>query len=165
MRTQDVVEVALYASKRPRRATLKRTPRTSLKTHKKSKAKPCSVSKRKKELDSIFSKYIRARDNHTCYTCKIVLDPKKSQNGHFVPRQYLATRYDEVNCHCQCYACNILYNGQPSAYAARLERDYGKGTVEMLEGKRKILVKDFPYEYWTQIFSEKLINTTSLGKN
>lgn len=78
------------------------------------------------------------------------------QNGHFVPRQYLAVRYDEVNCHCQCYACNMLYNGQPSAYAARLERDYGKGTVEMLESKRKILVKDFPYEEWILIYREKL---------
>lgn len=123
----------------------------------KAKSKPKrKVKSLKKELDTIFSRFIRERDKHTCYTCNIKLDPKKSQNGHFVPRQYLATRYDEVNNHCQCYACNVLYNGQPSVYALRLERDYGKGTVEMLESKRKLVVKDFPYEYWIEVYQEKL---------
>lgn len=80
------------------------------------------------------------------------------QNGHFVPRQYLATRYDEVNCHAQCYACNIHYNGQPSRYASKLEREYGVGTVEMLEAKRQLITKDFPYEYYMRIYTEKLQN-------
>lgn len=84
------------------------------------------------------------------------MEPNASQNGHFVPRQYLATRYDEVNCHAQCYACNMLYNGQPSSYAARLERDYGLGTVEALEKKRTVVTKDFPYEYWIEIYKEKV---------
>lgn len=37
-----------------------------------------------------------------CYTCGKTMDFKKAQNGHFVPRQYLSVRYDEVNCHAQC---------------------------------------------------------------
>lgn len=69
------------------------------------------------------------------------------QNGHFVPRQYLSTRWDEVNCHCQCYACNMLYNGQPSRYAERLEQDYGIGTVARLEAKRKEILKLSPFQY------------------
>lgn len=101
------------------------------------KRKKPSLAKLKKRADAIFSKYIRIRDNFTCYTCGRVMDLNSSQNGHFVPRQYLSVRYDEVNCHCQCYACNMLYNGQPSAYAARLEKDYGLGTVLNLEAKRK----------------------------
>lgn len=54
----------------------------------------------------------------------------------------------------------MLYNGQPGAYATRLERDYGKGTVELLESKRKLVVKMKPedYEYWITIFAEKLEN-------
>lgn len=155
----SIVEVPVHTSGRrriARRSVLKRKPRKSIKKPPKKRTKARSISKLKKELDAIFSKFIRERDKGQCYTCPKRDEVKKMQNGHFVPRQYLAVRYDEVNCHCQCYACNMLYNGQPSAYAARLERDYGKGTVEMLESKRKILVKDFPYEEWILIYREKL---------
>ena len=115
----------------------------------------------RKEADRIFSIYIRLRDRNemgltTCYTCPKTMDFKKAQNGHFVPRQYLSIRYDEVNCHAQCYACNMLYNGQPSAYAKRLETEYGKGTIDMLEEKRKEICPNFNYEEIIQIYTEKL---------
>lgn len=101
------------------------------------KKKPVSISKLKKKADAVFSQFIRIRDKGKCYTCGLQKHWKEMQNGHFVPRQYLSLRYDETNCHCQCYACNMLYNGQPSAYAKRLEEDYGVGTVARLESKRK----------------------------
>lgn len=104
---------------------------------KKVKVKKVSLSKLMKKADAIFSQFIRLRDNGKCYTCGLQKSYKEMQNGHFVPRQYKSLRYDEVNCHCQCYACNMLYNGQPSAYAKRLEEDYGVGTVARLESKRK----------------------------
>lgn len=119
------------------------------------KAKVKTAAQLKKELDKVFSEYIRRRDDGQCYTCPKKDEWKRMQNGHFVPRQYLAVRYDEMNCHCQCYACNVLYNGQPSAYAARLERDYGPGTVALLEGKRKLITKNFPYAYWIEVYKEK----------
>jgi len=56
----------------------------------------------------------------------------------------------------------MLYNGQPSAYAARLEREYGKGTVEMLERRRKEIVKVFPYEYWIGVYKEKTEAVTGI---
>ncbi len=131
---------------------------TGLKRKPLSKKPKGQISKLKKKLDAVFSVYIRTRDKGQCYTCPKKDEIKKMQNGHFVPRQYLAVRWDEVNCHCQCYACNMLYNGQPSAYAARLEKEYGVGTVEMLEGKRTIVTKLTPewYEDMIIIFSEKL---------
>lgn len=152
------IEIVSYAPKRARKARkiAKRIPPTTTPKKKRTKAK--LLSKYKKEFDAIFSKFIRERDTHTCYTCGLVMEPKKSQNGHFVPRQYLATRWDEVNCHAQCYACNVLYNGQPSAYAKRLKEDFGPDIVEVLESKRKTLVKldkDY-YEYWIPIYTEKL---------
>lgn len=109
------------------------------------------MAKLKKKLDAVFSKYIRARDNYVCYTCNRKLEPAQSQCGHFVPRQYLATRYDERNCHCQDYACNMLYNGQPSAYAKRLVEDYGAGIIEELEGLRHQVTKLTPAWYEEQI--------------
>lgn len=135
----------------------KLTVAKSLKPKKGKVSKP-KLSLLKRKLDAIFSKYIRARDGHTCYTCDIRLDPTRSQNGHFVPRQYLSLRWDEINCHCQCYACNVLYNGQPSAYATRLKADYGEGILEVLENARKKVTKLTPewYEEQLKIFSEKL---------
>lgn len=104
---------------------------------KKPKVKKVSLSKLMKKADAVFSQFIRLRDNGKCYTCGLQKSYKEMQNGHFVPRQYKSLRYDEINCHCQCYACNMLYNGQPSAYAKRLEEDYGFGTVARLESRRK----------------------------
>ena len=100
-----------------------------------------SLSYYKKKLDAIFSKYIRARDKYICYTCNRQCDKWSSQNGHFVPRQYLKTRWDERNNHCQCYACNMLHNGQPSRYAQRLREDFGDGIIDELEANRGIPIK------------------------
>lgn len=100
-----------------------------------------SLTKWKRELDTIFSIYIRLRDKGQCYTCPKKDDYKRMQNGHFSPRQYLSTRWDERNCHCQCYACNMLYGGQPSKYAVKLVEQYGEGIVAILEASRMIPVK------------------------
>lgn len=113
--------------------------------------KPKSLTYYKKKLDQAFGRYIRARDNHTCYTCGLKMEPTKSQCGHFVPRQYLSLRFDEINCHAQCYACNMLYNGQPSAYAQRLRHDYGDSIIETLEAKRREITKLTPAWYEEKI--------------
>lgn len=114
-----------------------------------------TTSSLKKKLDKVFSIYIRQRDNGQCYTCPKKDEWKWMQNGHFVPRQYLAVRYDEKNCHCQCYACNMLYNGQPSAYAEHLKRDYGDDIIRELESKRQQITKDFPYEEKIKYYEER----------
>ena len=87
----------------------------------------------KKKLDTVFSKYIRYRDEGQCFTCPKKDHPKKMQCGHFNPRQYLATRYDETNNHCQCYACNMLYGGNPATYSVRMIDKYGIEHVRKLE--------------------------------
>ena len=104
--------------------------------------KKATVSSLKKKLDKTFSEYIRLRDNYTCFTCGKRMEKQFSQNGHFVPRQFNSTRYDERNNNCQCYACNMLYNGQPDIYALNLEKKYGRGIVKKLNTLRK-QVKQF----------------------
>jgi 5-methylcytosine-specific restriction endonuclease McrA len=116
------------------------------------------LSKYKKELDKVFSIYIRYRDNGKCFTCPLQRHPKQMQNGHFVPRQYLATRWDERNCNCQCYADNMLYNGQPSKYATELKKKYGEGIIEELESRRKEITKLTPQWYEEKIKYYKEIN-------
>ncbi len=100
----------------------------------------------KKEADMWFSRFIRQRDKGHCYTCELSNNPKKMQCGHFIPRQYLATRYDEKNNHCQCYGCNMIFNGQPSVYAINLIQDYGDNIIKELEAKRQLIMKDMPYK-------------------
>ena len=117
------------------------TTRKPLKTSLRGKSaltrpKKKSLAKWKKELDAVFSKYIRQRDGGQCFTCPKKDDPKHMQNGHFVPRQYLSLRFDERNCNCQCYACNMLYNGQPSMYAIKLKEKYGDSIIQELESVR-----------------------------
>lgn len=101
---------------------------------------------KKNWADVWFSRFIRQRDKGQCYTCPNKNDPKNMQCGHFVPRQYSSTRYDERNNHCQCYACNMLYNGQPDIYALNLKRDYGDNIVSELNKLRSRLEIGMDYK-------------------
>jgi 5-methylcytosine-specific restriction endonuclease McrA len=123
------------------------------------KRKPRTLSSYKKELDRVFSIFIRQRDNGQCFTCSKKDDYKKMQNGHFVPRQYLSVRWDERNCNCQCYACNMLYGGQGATYAIRLKEKYGQETVEYLESQRWVSVKLDVAWYQNQIEKYKQLIT------
>ena len=89
-----------------------------------------------KELDTIFSLYIRQRDNATCYTCGKQGSVKTMQNGHYISRSFHGTRWDEENCHCQCVGCNVYRNGNMSEYALRLINDYGVDILQELNDKK-----------------------------
>lgn len=135
------------ALKAPRSLIATSKPKKATKSPKKVK----TLAKWKKELDAVFSRYIRFRDDGQCFTCPKKDEPKYMQCGHFVPRQYLAVRFDERNCNCQCYACNMLYNGQPSAYAIRLRAKYGESIIQELEDARLRTTKLDPAWYAEQI--------------
>lgn len=96
-----------------------------------------------KKADGIFSKYIRLRDadEHgyvTCITCgkKHFWSNGHSINcGHFISRSRKAVRYNEMNCHGQCVACNKYRNGEPDIYRRQLVERYGNEEVVALEHK------------------------------
>ncbi len=90
-----------------------------------------TVSKTKKELDTIFSVWIRLRDKK-CITC---LATKNLQAGHFVSRKYNSTRYDEVNVNAQCVRCNMFDQGRQYDYGIKLNEMYGPDTADNLKGK------------------------------
>lgn len=93
-----------------------------------------SMAKLKKELDAVFSKYVRQINPPICYTCgktNVTL-----QCGHFIPRQYLATRWDLTNCRSQCVGCNLFGNGQILDFEENLIRDVGAEKVAMLKASR-----------------------------
>lgn len=105
----------------------------------------------KKQLDKIFSEYIRRKysDNQgrsECYTCGKKAHWKELQCGHFISRSYLATRFMEENCRPQCVGCNIFGNGKPVEFAKRLSREISPAIIKTLYKKAQEITKDFPYE-------------------
>ena len=111
-----------------------------------------SISKLKKKLDAIFSKYIRLKNADSngynyCFTCNKFDHYKNLQNGHFISRKYLSTRFDEQNCAPQCPKCNIFCFGEQYLFGQKL----GKDLAESLQEKSRFTVKIFPHEYEEQI--------------
>lgn len=92
-----------------------------------------------RKADSIFSKYIRLRYAVNlfarCVTCGRIDLYKNMQNGHFISRRVMATRYDEQNCNVQCSYCNETLGGNLKKYKAYLERTYGAGVITHLQQK------------------------------
>lgn len=81
-----------------------------------------------KKLDTIFSKYIRAKgaDKYgicTCVTCNRKYPIKNIQAGHFMSRRHYSTRWDELNCYPQCYGCNVMQQGQIYKFSLYLGKE------------------------------------------
>lgn len=98
------------------------------------KLKTKNVSYYKKQLDKIFSKYIRLRDWNQCITC----GGPGNQAGHFMSRRFNNTRFNEQNVNCQCYRCNVIFYGEQYKYAQELDLKYGEGTAKKLADLAKI---------------------------
>lgn len=107
--------------------------------NKPSKPKSVSLSKLKKELDRVFSLYIRAKYPKVCYTCHKI--NVTLQCGHFVSRTYLATRWDENNCRPQCVGCNIWGRGQLLDFEEHLIQELGFEQVRDIKSKRHEVLK------------------------
>jgi hypothetical protein len=103
----------------------------------------------KKELDRVFSLYIRAKYPRVCYTCGAT--GKTLQNGHFVARNYLATRFEEDNCRPQCVGCNLFGGGKPLDFEEHLIKDLGKKRVEEMKKKRHEITRLSPAWYEERI--------------
>lgn len=115
-----------YCKKKP----LKKAPVKSVK-----KPKKRTRSQLVKDMDNIFSRYIRLSRKEECVTCKDVKPWKELQNGHFFSRGRYPTRWDETNCHPQCYRCNVILNGNYINYTIYMIDTYGRDTVDELERK------------------------------
>lgn len=99
-----------------------------------------------KKLDEVFSRYIRltyANDSGyvACYTCDKVMRWDESQNGHYISRGHMTTRWDESNCRVQCPGCNVFKNGNYTEYAYRLFKEVGQKGVDELMRKKKVLTQ------------------------
>lgn len=98
-----------------------------------------------KKLDSAYSQYIRVKDavggDATCVTCGVKKPWKELQNGHFYTRGRYPTRWDDDNCHVQCYRCNIALKGNYINYTKYMINRYGMEYLDILEAKSLSTVK------------------------
>ena len=103
-------------------------------------------SKRKRlieKLDAVFSQYIRLREAKNgiveCFTCgkKEHWKGKGMQNGHFMSRKHLSTRWDEINCQVQCVGCNVYRYGEQYKFSVQLDHKYGDGTADSMHQKSR----------------------------
>lgn len=116
----------------------------------------------KKELDSVFSTWVRLGATH-CYTCGKASD--KLQCGHFVSRTYLATRWEPDNCRPQCVGCNIFGAGKPLDFEERLVQELGEKRVSELKQMRKQVLKLKPAWYEAQIAYYTTLCENKLSQN
>ena len=65
-------------------------------------------------------------------TCRAIIPWKKSQCGHYIPRNHLSTRFEEKNVAPQCVGCNVFGRGKPDLFALALVSKYGKNILEDL---------------------------------
>lgn len=129
-----------------RRTPLKRTPfkktapwEAKAKEQEKKKAKAGqSKNKLRDKLDAVFSKYIRLKYSDDkgycrCISCSKIFYWKDIQNGHYMSRRYMSTRFSEDNCRPQCVACNIFNQGNIQMYRRGLIKQIGEQRVDLIE--------------------------------
>lgn len=110
----------------------------------------------KTKMDNIFSQYIRLKASckngyAKCVTCGKVDHWKNHDNGHFISRAYLPTRFEENNCAVQCKFCNRYRNGMPDEYAKYIMETYGEEEYERLRLLKYELVKYSVEDYQRMI--------------
>lgn len=96
-----------------------------------------------KDADMWFSRYIRivnrkymSQDGEVfcnCYTCGSIKKATRIQCGHFIRREFKATRYHELNCKPQCIKCNYYRSGQFEVFERRLEKEISDKGVAILK--------------------------------
>lgn len=132
-----------------------------------------NFSNRKDLADRVFSQYIRLKhsDNRGycyCVTCWDRVFRKDAQNWHYRTRSCLKYRFDERNCHPQCYKCNVLLSGNYRNYHIYMVKTYWEKVEEELRNdKTTFKISQWAYEndilYWYKNII-KMKNHKSLEK-
>jgi hypothetical protein len=104
--------------------------------------KRLSISQLTKKLDTYFSLYVRLKNSNEhgmvkCFTCDGVHHYKAIQNGHFQSRRFMSTRFSEINCAPQCYACNVGMSGMQYEFGKRIDKLHGEGAADHTVKKAK----------------------------
>ena len=119
----------------------------------------------KAKLDKVFSEYIRLRDSKNfgfkafkCISCGQIKPYAQADNGHYINRQHMATRFSEINCNAQCRKCNRFEEGNMQGYRIGLIQKYGEDKVLILESMKGTINKmgDFEYKELIKYYQAKI---------
>jgi len=117
-----------------------------------------------KELDRVFSIWIRRRDANECTgrvkccTCEAAQHWAEMDAGHFIPRSNMATRWNERNVHPQDKLCNRVKDGEYEKHRDYINERYGYDAAEELErlGKTEVKFMQFEIDQMTQDYKDKI---------
>jgi hypothetical protein len=92
--------------------------------------------------DKWFSIYTRLKNCDengigTCVTCGKMQHVKHQHCGHYIGRQHMATRFDEMNAGIQCVNCNSFNEGRKDVYEKYLIEKHGKQNIDLLKLRGK----------------------------
>jgi len=112
----------------------------------------------------VFSWYMRLMHSDdetgmgTCFTCDQELHWTKLQNGHFISRAKMPTRFRPDNCRPQCYACNIRRSGEQWLFGRKLDEHYGAGHAEKMYrlSQRSYQFTKEQYETYIEYYEAKV---------
>lgn len=95
-----------------------------------------------RELDNVFSKYIRMRDSKDygfkyfkCPTCGRILPFEEADNSHYYGRTHMNTRFDEENCWAECRYDNRFNASHLIQYGEWLRKKIGEQRYTLLRVK------------------------------
>lgn len=104
-----------------------------------------SLQNLRDEADYLYSRYIRLKHMEAdglvpCYTCAKRLPMAQIQNGHYIHRQDMGTRFLDDNCRPQCPECNARHNDDKEPFKQKLEAEK-PGITEWLEEQARLVSK------------------------
>ena len=110
-----------------------------------------TISKLKKKLDAIYSKWLRlsyaSKNGYCeCISCGKKFHWKEGDCGHYISRNHNATRYYFRNTYPQCKRCNIMLGGNYPEFTHRLIGRFGVEIIEELVAMKRITKQFKPYE-------------------
>lgn len=116
-----------------------------------------------KRLWDAFSRFIRIRDAAPftglaeCFTCGRTKIWKEMDCGHGIPRQHLATKFNETNNHIQCKPCNGFEEGMKDIYSKKVDKLYGAGTWDklLIASRQTVHRGKFDIEVMTKYYKEE----------
>jgi hypothetical protein len=94
-----------------------------------------------------MSDYIRENENWTCFTCDKKGDKHNMDAGHLFSRRHAAIKFNELNVHCQCVACNKYLSGNMHEYIKRFKEKYGEDRYLYLDDIKGKITKRTVSEY------------------
>lgn len=108
--------------------------------HKEAKQKIKTRSEWLKELQTIFNRFIRLRDDkEPCISCGRYHEGQYHAGHYRTVGASPELRFNELNCHKQCSACNNHMSGNIVNYRIGLLAKIGHKNLEFIEGKHEAL--------------------------